>query len=402
MDPLRSTMADPYASGELPASLLVGGLHAGGSGYPNAVRTLQLLERQLQVTLMECGRWLPTDTALWRLSEATTLAAAREVLRIVTGNLASVACILRRSTGRSSWVYVPYPAVFFLWWMSAVPRRWRPRIIADAYISLWDSWACDRGHGTRSPMLSHWLKRFEAHALRSADIVLTDTTANKAYYIDTFGLAPEQVVAMPLAIEEEFFLALPEKLADSTATRTVLFVGTMIPLHGIDTILEAIGTLAPKPGVRFRLVGDGQMSAWVARFLTHCGRTDISWQRTWQSPHEIATEIANADVCLGIFGGTPKSERVLPFKLYMYLAAGKAIITQDRFSLPEGVPEPPFVTVPPKDSLALAMAIENLLQDDIRRSRLGSLAREYFQRHLASSAITRRWQTLLGSSPFGR
>jgi glycosyltransferase involved in cell wall biosynthesis len=41
----------------------------------------------------------------------------------------------------------------------------------------------------------------------------------------------------------------------------------------------------------------------------------------------LPVEIAQADLCLGIFGRTEKSRRVVPHKIYQALAMGKAVVT---------------------------------------------------------------------------
>jgi glycosyltransferase involved in cell wall biosynthesis len=44
---------------------------------------------------------------------------------------------------------------------------------------------------------------------------------------------------------------------------------------------------------------------------------------------ELPLFISNADICIGIFGDTPKTQRVIPNKIYEYLAMHKPIITAD-------------------------------------------------------------------------
>jgi len=42
---------------------------------------------------------------------------------------------------------------------------------------------------------------------------------------------------------------------------------------------------------------------------------------------ELIDDIANADVCLGIFGTTDKADRVIPHKAYEIICMGKPLIT---------------------------------------------------------------------------
>lgn len=377
--------------------LFTAGLHAGGAGYPNAANTIRILRDRLGVEIVECGGWLPESFHLWRLTRTGFANMALGVARLALRNLWSLMRVVRRRPAKHDPVYVPYPSVFLLWWASFLPRPLRPRLIADAYISLWDSLVRDRGQGDAGGLKGRLIKAVERRALHAADCVLVDTEANKAMYVAEFGLDPERVRSLPLAIDEEVFLSSRRAQRKESGEVTVLFVGTMIPLHGIDTILDAIQRLHDLPDVRFRLVGDGQLSDRVAQFVTgDCG-SRVEWVRGWQSIERIAQEIADADICLGVFGGEEKAARVLPFKLYMYLAAGKAIITQGQFSLPVGTPDPPVVAVDILSGVALANAILGLRGDSAVRQRLADEAKSYFTSYLAAGRIAACWGDLLAS-----
>lgn len=376
--------------------LFVGGLHLGGSAYPNAEQTLKLLHSRLNVEIVECGAWLPESMHLWRLAKQGGFKLLMGLARLAFGNLTSLLRVMWRAGRSRTPVYVPYPAIFFLWWASWVPLRWRPWCIADAYISVWDSFARDRAQGGRNGTLSRILKSFERRALRAAWLVLVDTEANRQMFVEEFGLHPERVRSLPLAIDEERFLNARRTSQKTTNDQvTVLFVGTMIPLHGIDVILEAIRQLLPDPKLCFRLIGDGQLSDKIANFIATAGSDRVKWLRGWQSIERIAQEIADADICLGVFGGDGKAARVLPFKLYMYFASGKAVISQGHFSLPNSVLLPPMLIVPKGNAFVLTQAICLLGEDTKQRSALGIAAADYFRENLGSDCIVKHWLALL-------
>ena len=94
-----------------------------------------------------------------------------------------------------------------------------------------------------------------------------------------------------------------------------------------------------------------------------------------------------------MFGGGAKAARVLPFKLYMYLASGKAIITQALLSTPEGVPRPPAVLVDPAGDIA--QAIRGLIAEPGQAVVLGTRGRQYFEEFLGDDRILQKWQALL-------
>lgn len=373
--------------------LMVGGARPRGAGYPNGSGTLRILVDQLGVELIECGSWLPDSLHLWKLARGTALAAVARLIRLSLLNFSSVARVLNAQRRERLPVYVPYPSLPFLWFLSFVPRRYRPVCIVDAYISVWDSMYQDRGDGRRAGVLSRSLKRAEARALNIATIVLVDTVANKEYMATEFGLRPDRVRAFPLAIAGAPLIVARQRKPNVDRV-VVLFVGTMIPLHGINRLLEGIEPLVGDDRFLFRFVGDGQCADLLQSFLSLHPRSNIEWVREWQDTGAIAEQILQADICLGVFAGTAKASRVLPLKLYMYLAAGKAVISQYDLSWPDGAPSPPIHRVD-SNNAPLADAIRLLESQPQLRDEMGKRAAAYYDEWLASCRIAERWKLLL-------
>lgn len=370
-----------------------------GGGYPNAARTVELLKAHLQVEAVESVSWLPDSLRLWELTRAPPHRAALVLASIVFGAARSLVRILAWNRTRPAPVYVPYPSVFFMSLVSLLPTRFRPACIVDSYISVWDSMFRDRGIGSKVGVMSRLVKWAEGRALRAASCVLVDTEANQNRIIQDFGLERSRVRSLPLAIEETPFDDVAFLSAPSQPRRPrVLFVGTLIPLHGVSTVLSAIGALLPEQKYDFRIVGDGQLGHLVSEFLAEHGDGAVAWVRGWQDLKALSAEIAAADVCLGVFGGDQKAARVLPFKLYMYLASGRAVISQHLLSTPSGVPSPPIRTVPPEDPEALAAAIRSLAESSTERFELAAKGRDYYRAHLANQQVARRWATILSET----
>jgi glycosyltransferase involved in cell wall biosynthesis len=371
--------------------IYVGGLALRGDGYPVAARTVALLQQIAGIEVIHCGDWLPDDLHLWKLAHVRRLRALRWLCVLVFGNLGSLVRACRQTRRLSGPVYVPYPSIFFLFWSSFVPARWRPSCIADAYLSIWDSMFQDRNtaaSGSLGSKVLHWV---EGRALRAAAVVLVDTEGNRDFLAREFALDRERIRSLPLAIEQEPFLQQRAKPPNSAGKIRVLFVGTLIPLHGIATILEAIRILRDDVRFEFRLVGDGQESGLVRRFVQEHVAANLTWISEWQSLAQIAEEIAEAHVCLGVFGGEAKAARVLPFKVYMYLAAGRPVVSQAAYSVPHDVPAAPIDKVCAGDGTALAEAIVKLASDTELQERIAGASARFFDDWLANACVERRW-----------
>ncbi|KIQ97419.1 hypothetical protein TI01_1026 [Lysobacter sp. A03] len=103
-----------------------------------------------------------------------------------------------------------------------------------------------------------------------------------------------------------------------------------------------------------------------------------------------------------MFGGSNKAARVLPFKLYMYFAAGRPVISQGELSLPAGVPYPPIVPVDPCDPGALPAAILQLLDEMERGQARGHLLRNYFREWISARQLAAAWRQLCSKRGVGK
>lgn len=300
-------------------------------------------------------------------------------------------------------IYVPYPAVFLLFALSVLPRRWRAgHIEADAFISLYDTVVNDRAMLSAGHPLARLLWALERRAYGRASVVWVDTPLNASYMARLFDLPAGRFTALALSINEMVYARAPYAPALPGTPCTVLFIGTFVPLQGVDVIAQAIVLLGTRSDLRFRIIGDGQTAAAVAAILSQHACSNVSWERGWQSAEALAAEIRAADICLGIFGGGDKTQRVWPFKNYSYMAVGRALISADtpaaRAMQTDGA-APAWHGVPAQRPDLLAQAILDLAQDGQLRVRLAEAAAAYYQRYLANARSLDILATSLGGGP---
>ena len=168
----------------------------------------------------------------------------------------------------------------------------------------------------------------------------------------------------------------------------VLFFGSFLPLHGADVIVKATNRFANEESIRFTLIGDGPEWENCHRLARDAGDDRIAWERRWMHYDELASRIAESDVCLGIFGTSAKTSRVIPCKVFNILAMGKPLITADtpaaREALVHG--ENAFL-VPAGDPDALADAVRRLKNDPRIMKRLARGGLETYRRRFSMEAI---------------
>lgn len=370
------------APGNPRPNLLVMGVHLKSEGYPNTLYRLRDLEASGLFQMSEI------NVPMWNESTQNRHGFSRLTRNLWRAVIAHIAVTIRFLAAKSpERVYVPYPAVFVLLLFSWLPAWCRPRyIVADVFISLYDTIVLDRHLLKQDGVPARILKWIERRAYACTDKLVVDTPQNARFICSLFELPETKVVAVPLSIDEIHFKYTPYQPTPGICR--VLFVGTMVPLHGIETILEAASLLSERPDIHFKLIGDGQdapkVEAWL-RELT----PNLEWERTWQSSQRIAEEISRADICLSIFGSGDKAQRVCPFKIYAYASMGRAIITGETGWLKETADQRTglrFASIAMNDGAALATKIIQLADDPALRERLAADSREFYQTHFGNRA----------------
>lgn len=372
--------------------LLVLGVHLKSEGYPNTLYRLQDLEASglFQMVEINAPMWNEGTQNRHGFSRLT-----RNVWRAVIAHIAVIARYLAAAK-RAERIYVPYPGVFVLFLLSCLPARHRPqRVVADVFISLYDTVVLDRRLLKSNGIPAGILKWMERRAYGYADKLVVDTQQNAQFICALFGLPEAKAVVTPLSIDEVHFKFAPYHPQPGVCR--VLFVGTLVPLHGIGTILEAARLLSGRSDIHFKLIGDGQDAPLVDAWLRDHA-TQLVWERTWQPSNRVAEEISRADICLGIFGAGDKTQRVCPFKIYAYAAMGRAIITGATDWLKETTgrfSHEPLANVPVNDAAALAAKITQLANDPALRTTLAASSHEFYRTHLGNRPALERLASCL-------
>lgn len=201
------------------------------------------------------------------------------------------------------------------------------RIIFDAFLSFYDSNVFDRQlYGSRS--LRAWKDwMLDWYSCRLARLTLVDTGAHQDYFSREFRLKREHIIPVPIGGDDTNFN--PSQSDNAGAGKTIIhFHGSFIPLQGVPYIIRAAAKLRDL-NIEIKLVGKGQMYDETEQLAENLGVTDIVTFVGNVPYTSLPAYIAAADICLGIFGDTDKTRRVVPNKLYECLAMGKPVITGD-------------------------------------------------------------------------
>jgi len=289
--------------------------------------------------------------------------------------------LLRASQTEADAVIVGYPGHLDLPGARRFARG-RP-IVFNPLVSLSDTFVSDRGRFHAGSLPARLLAAIDRRALRSADLLVADTQANAEFLADLAGLPRERVAVCFVGAEARLFQPswAPEQ------PRKALFVGKLIPLHGLKTILEAT-RLAPE--VELRLIGSGQLES-----LLESRPPNVEWI-PWVPYEHLATELHRAGCALGVFGTSDKAKRVIPNKAFQALACGVPLVTADTPAARELLADgESALLVPPGDAEALADALRRLITDTALAGRIAAGGLLAFQRRASEEVLGRRWRELI-------
>jgi glycosyltransferase involved in cell wall biosynthesis len=263
-------------------------------------------------------------------------------------------------------------------------------LVVDPLISRYDT----RVHDWRSSAPGSWAadhsRRVDRATVRFADLVLCDTALHAALFQRDYRVPAERCAVVPVGFDDVVFQPCPEP---SVGPFRVAFFGSYLPLHGVDTILEAARILRDR-SVRFLLIGAGQTFDHVERVRDERLGLEICAPL---SPVQLVQRLRTAHVLLGIFGTTPKAARVVPNKVFQGLGLGRALITADTPAIHEFFePDRHLCTVPAGDPERLAAAILDLRDQPAKRAALASAGAKHVHQHFAPEGIARRFLTGLG------
>lgn len=257
----------------------------------------------------------------------------------------------------------------------------RKPIVFDAFTSRYEEYVLDRKKIAPGSWKARWYRWIDATACRCADVILTDTEAHASFFVNAYHLDSAKFHPIFVGTDTDVFHPISNEL--SVTPFVVHFHGNYIPLQGVRFILEAARLLQHEQ-VMFNLIGRGQTYAADRAYAQDVPNVRFLDRVPYA---ELASHIARAHVCLGVFGDTPKTLNVIPNKVYETLAMAKPLITADTPAMRELLNEDSAVLVPPANASALADAILRLKNDADLRTRISAAGQAVFLSHATPALI---------------
>ena len=294
----------------------------------------------------------------------------------------------RGQTFDALWVaFLGYSDVPLAWVLS---RRRRVPLVFDAFVLLHDTFVTDRGTVRRRSVTALFLRALETVACHLADVVVVDTVDHAERLARRTRLDPRRIRVLPVGSEQD--ATGPD--ATTNVGFTVAFVGSFMPLHGVDVIVRAAGLVQheqdeqneqPTHRIRFVLVGEGQTRQEAVALVKAHGYANVTFLDPLHGL-ELRDLLCDAQVLLGVFGTSAKAMVVIPNKVVDALALSKPVITARTPAITRVLDASQICTVPPGDPRALADAIFALYSDPAARHGLAEAGRRAYEDSFSPAA----------------
>ena len=214
---------------------------------------------------------------------------------------------------------------------------------------------------------SRWLPR----SIRWADRVIADSEHTRRDIVRLLGVPTERIVVIPLGVDVAF-----RQVADAEALVAVrgryalpetfiLYVGTLEPRKGLDTLVDAYATLAD--ALSHDLVIAGKRGWYTQSLFAQVRRLGL--ERRVHFTNYVADADLPALYSLAAIFAFPSRYEGFGLPPLEAMACGTPVVSSNAASLPEAVGDAGLL-VPPDDPVALAAALRRVLEDADLRARL--------------------------------
>lgn len=209
-------------------------------------------------------------------------------------------------------------------------KKWNKKktVVIDFFISMYDTCVMDRTYFKKGSLFAKILHRIDEKTLARCSHVIVDTKADADFFAEEFHASRDKMEVLYLEADTKIYQSDKYKTAEKAAKKnnfSVLYFGSILPLQGIDVILEAQRLLKEEKNISFTMIGP--VDEKKVKKEDYPNTTFYEWL----SQEELAEKIAQSDLCLaGHFHGTiGKASRTIPGKAYIYEAMGKRMILGD-------------------------------------------------------------------------
>ena len=219
-------------------------------------------------------------------------------------------------------VFVAFPGHSVVWLAYLLFGR---KKIFDMFVSLYNSEVEDRKNCSVFSLKAFYFWFLDWYSVLLPQKILLDTNTHISFLSKRFPTLKKKSICVYVGSDDSVVYPVEKT---ETATFIVHFHGTGIPLQGIQYIIDAANELRHEEGIEFRLYGNNGRGVYkeAVEQSKKLKLTNVSFREPFPYS-EMSKVLGEADVVLGIFGDTLKTQNVIPNKVFEGWAARKPVIT---------------------------------------------------------------------------
>ncbi len=232
-------------------------------------------------------------------------------------------------------------------------------------------------------------RQWNSWVVKRCRFILADTEAHAEYSAKLNKLSIDRYRTVPVCADETVFYP-KEVNRHQKRTFTVLYYGTMLPLHGVECVLEAAKLLKDNVSIQFHFIGGKRES----RIAQDCAAAAAGGARVshegWIPFQKLPHAINDAGLVLGgPLGDTLQSQFVITGKTYQALATAAPVLIGEN-QVHEGFSDKQnCLIVPQADPKALAGAIAWAHEHPQELAQIGQAGRKLYETHFSQIIVNR-------------
>lgn len=226
----------------------------------------------------------------------------------------------------------------------------------------------------------------------SADVILADTDSHAKASAKITGTVPSKNVGLYVGTDESTFVQ-PNETRALNEHFTVFYYGNMLPLHGLQYVIDAAEIMSHDP-IQFVLVGGNAKVAGDVKRAKNKG-ANIEY-RAWVEFDQLPKLMQQADVCLaGPFGDTFQAQYVVTGKTYQYLSMARPTIIGANEEAHNFTDKKNVLIVPQASAKELVKTLKWALKNQDQLPLIGKAGRDLYDEKFAVPVLAKHLEACL-------
>ncbi len=205
-------------------------------------------------------------------------------------------------------------------------------IVYYGYMPIYDTLVNDRKWLNPHSIKARIILFAEKLCWKFSDMIIKESYAEIEFCSNNFGLDKEKSRRVFISTDDSNVFSCTFKKSEEFFI--VLYFGSFIPHHGVDTIIEAAKILSNEREIIFKLCGKGQMKEEMEETVKKHKLKNVEFLG-WLSAEKFRNVIKDSDICLGVFGDQNKADYGVTNKAYEILCSQKPLLTRESQAMRE-------------------------------------------------------------------